>query len=87
MTEGKSSEIHIGESIVKSSTISLLNILVHIKHISLNILIHDVINLLYYEHWTDKLKYFYVKCSDCEKVLGTKIDSKLHFWWSRLRFM
>ena len=27
---------------------------------SLNILVHDVINLLYYEHWTDKQKYFYV---------------------------
>ena len=27
----------------------------------LNILVHDVINLLYYEHWTDKYKYFYVK--------------------------
>ena len=28
--------------------------------IRLNILVHDVINLLYYEHWTDKYKYFYV---------------------------
>ena len=26
----------------------------------LNILVHDVINLLYYEYWTDKQKYFYV---------------------------
>ena len=23
-----------------------------------------------------------VKSSDCEKLLGVKIDSKLHFWWS-----
>ena len=23
-------------------------------------LLHDVINLLFYEHWTDKRKYFYV---------------------------
>ena len=26
----------------------------------LNTLVHDVINLLHYEHWTDKQKYFYV---------------------------
>ena len=25
----------------------------------LNILVHALINLLYYEHWTDKPKYFY----------------------------
>ena len=30
------------------------------EQVSLNILVHDVINLLYYEHWTDKYKYFYV---------------------------
>ena len=28
--------------------------------LSLNILVRDVINLLYYEYWTDKQKYFYV---------------------------
>ena len=28
--------------------------------ISLNILVHGVVNLLYYEHSTDKRKYFYV---------------------------
>ena len=27
---------------------------------SLNILVHDTIDLLYYEHWTDKWKYLYV---------------------------
>ena len=27
---------------------------------SLNIFVHDVINLLYYEHWTDKCNNFYV---------------------------
>ena len=27
---------------------------------SLNTLAHDVINVLYYEHWTDEQKYFYV---------------------------
>ena len=27
---------------------------------SLNIFVHDVINLLYYEHWADKPKYFQV---------------------------
>ena len=26
----------------------------------LNVLVHDVINLLYYEYWTDKQKRFYV---------------------------
>ena len=25
----------------------------------LNILVHDMINLLYYEYWTDKQKYLY----------------------------
>ena len=38
MSKDKSSEIHIGENIVKND--------------------------------------------DCEKLLGVKIDSKLHFWWS-----
>ena len=27
---------------------------------ALEILVHDVINLLYYEHWTDKQNYFYL---------------------------
>ena len=27
---------------------------------SLNILVHDVISVLCYEHWIDKQKYFYV---------------------------
>ena len=26
----------------------------------LNILVHDLINLLHYEYWTDKQKYFYI---------------------------
>ena len=26
----------------------------------LNILVHDMINLLYHEYWTDKQKYLYV---------------------------
>ena len=26
----------------------------------LNILVHDMINLLYYEYWTDKQNYLYV---------------------------
>ena len=26
-----------------------------------------------------------IKNSDCEKLLDIKIDSKLQFWWSRLR--
>ena len=28
--------------------------------VHLNILVHDVINLLYYQYWTDKQKYFYI---------------------------
>ena len=27
---------------------------------SLNIICHDVINILHYEHWSNKQKYFYV---------------------------
>ena len=27
---------------------------------SLNIFVHNMINLVYYEHWKDKHKYFYV---------------------------
>ena len=27
---------------------------------SLNILVQDKINVLYYEHWTDNQKYFYI---------------------------
>ena len=30
------------------------------KYAHLNILVHDMINLLYYEYWTDKQKYLYV---------------------------
>ena len=28
-----------------------------------------------------------IKSSECEKVLGIKIDSELQFWWSYLRSM
>ena len=31
---------------------------------SLNIFVHDVLDLLYYEHWTDKRKHFYVNHLD-----------------------
>ena len=31
------------------------------------ILVHDMINLLYYEHWTGKQKYFYIYI-DFQKV-------------------
>ena len=30
------------------------------KFAHLNLLVHDMINLLYYEYWTDKQKYLYV---------------------------
>ena len=41
------------------------------RHVQVNILVHDVINLLYYEYRTDKQKYFYFS----EKFMKTK---KLH---------
>ena len=31
------------------------------KQAHLNILVHDLINVLYYEYWTDKQKYFYIQ--------------------------
>ena len=34
----------------------------------LNILVHDMINLLYYEYWTDKQKYLYVLLFFLHKV-------------------
>ena len=40
-----------------------LNLLVQVYHVMnshLNLLVHDMINLLYYEYWTDKQKYLYV---------------------------
>ena len=30
---------------------------------SINTLVHEVMNLMYYKHWTDKRKYFYVNKS------------------------
>ena len=33
------------------------------KYAHLNMLVHDMINLLYYEYWTDKQKYLYVHLS------------------------
>ena len=37
---------------------------------SLNILVQEVINLLYYEHWKDKAKYCYAR-----KMLDLFIES------------
>ena len=37
----------------------------------LNILVHYVINVLYYEYWTDKQKYFYV----CSFIIKFLIDT------------
>ena len=34
--------------------------LIDFEQCNLNILVHDVINLLCYEYWTDKQKYFFV---------------------------
>ena len=39
----------------------------------LNILVHDMINLLYYEYWTDKQKYLYVYYFD-DLIYDSKID-------------
>ena len=40
----------------------MANIITLSRHeqVCLNKLVHDGINLLYHEHWTDKRKYFYV---------------------------
>ena len=38
----------------------------------LNILVHDMINLLYYEYWTDKQKYLYEYRIILASVLGRK---------------
>ena len=35
----------------------------------LNILVHDVINSLYYEYWTDRQKYFYECVSNIENFV------------------
>ena len=44
-----------------------------LKHTAhLNILVHDMINLLYYEYWTDKQKYLY-------ETLLKKFNSDMHF--------
>lgn len=31
-----------------------------LKTASLNIIVHDMLNLLYYEHWADKQRKFYI---------------------------
>ena len=54
---------------------------------SLNILVHDMINLLYYEHWTGKQKYFYLYFTpfssvfifDCEHVNASWLDLSSNF--------
>ena len=42
------------------------------------ILVHDVINLLYYEYWTDKQKYFYVCLGSSRKFISRNKEFK--FW-------
>ena len=43
---------------------------------ALNILVQDLINLLYYEHWTDKRNNFYVRDFKLKKVIfGVSTDS------------
>ena len=68
-----------------------------LKH--LNILVHDMINLLYYEYWTDKQKYFYVykdklfegleqSSSDAKKMRGCdyeQVDQAAFKWFSLQR--
>ena len=49
---------------------------------SLNILVHDVINLLHYEHWTDKRKYFYAKDTLFETEIWrqTVENEQIYIW-------
>ena len=50
-----------------------LNLLVQVYHVMnshLNLLVHDMINLLYYEYWTDKQKYLYVGLLTQKNSLG-----------------
>ena len=62
----------------------------------LNILVHDMINLLYYEYWTDKQKYFYIYDMVClgrpyhfkffkscppQILLGPFLNTLTHFCW------
>ena len=60
-----SSLISEKKSALSSPNFSLSTLITNGRSISqnlahLNILVHDEINLLYYEYWTDKQKYFYV---------------------------
>ena len=56
------------------------------KAAHLPILVHDVINLLYYEYWTDKQKYLYVQryqvCNNWSKKVLFIIRTKL---WCKKR--
>ena len=45
-----------------------------------NILIHDMINLLYYEYWTDKQKYLYVYCVNPLCSCSLEVESVFHFF-------
>ena len=46
---------------------------------SLNILVNDVRNLLYYEHWIDKRKYFYVYAILQKKICMYNVFSYTFF--------
>ena len=49
---------------------------------SLNLLVPEVINLLYYEHWTGKRKYFYVKDTLFETEIWrqTVENEQIYIW-------
>ena len=47
----------------------------------LNICVHDVINPLYFEHWTDKLKYFYVHCTNVSNLFFELIMGICWYIW------
>ena len=49
-------------------------------HVGLNILLHDAINLLYYEFWTGKQKYSYVYFTHVYKNLGIRSEMHIIFW-------
>ena len=57
-----------------SAFASLVCVLHELK--SIGQLFHDVINLLYYEYWTDKQKYFYL----CDKIVLLE-KTKIKYYW------
>ena len=51
---------HLLDQVRKALISQLINSLSRHETAHVNIVVHDMINLLYYEYGTDKQKYFYV---------------------------